>query len=122
MGAFGHCSSTGVGCGVGSARAMLSERWGPCWGRGGFLQDRSFDWGLTGWVEDGQVKMGSRGHILESEVWLPGVPAGKGFSWAINGLWVRRAIHSPAGPHGKQGPEPIPSHFHGHQGPGELET
>lgn len=64
-------------------------------GRVGALQDTAFDLGLAGQVKHGQVKMGSRGNILESEVWFPGVPAGKGFSWAIKGLWVRRAISSP---------------------------
>lgn len=115
-------AQTGAGLGVGGARARRRERWGPCWRRGGFLQER-FDWGLTGWVEHGQVKMGSRGNTLESEAWLPDVPAGKGFSWAIRGLWLRRTIHSlVGGGHSKQGPEPIPSHSRGHQGLGEPET
>lgn len=48
--------------------------------RVGIVQERTFDLGLGGWVKYGQVKMGKRGNILESEVWLPSVPAGKGFS------------------------------------------
>lgn len=77
-------------------------------GRVGALQDTAFDLGLAGQVKHGQVEMGSRGNILESEVWFAGVPAGKGFSWAIKGLWVRRAISSPEGAPRKTRPAPEP--------------
>lgn len=87
----------------------------PGQGRGtGFLQETAFDLDLGEWVKHAQVKMGDRGDILESEVWFPGVPTGKGFSWVIKDLWVGRATRSLEGAPRKPdlclGPEPIPSY------------
>lgn len=81
---------------MGSALRSPKGEMRPLWGAG-FLQERAFDLGLARWVKHGQVKMGSTGNILESEVQIPGAPAGKGFSWAIRDLGVRRAIHGPGG-------------------------
>lgn len=101
-----------MGSALGCAQAEMRP---PGQGRGiGFLQETAFDLDLGEWVKCAQVKMGSRGNILESEVWFPGIPAGKGFSWVIKDLWVGRATRSleeaPRKPDLPLGPEPISSH------------